>query len=192
MNELMIWIPIALSVITVSLLIAVLRKMSADDGPDVAGLLREEFKANRDESNQHAREARKELARNVKNSGDSLVKIDAESGEVAWRLLGSEQKDSGAFSSPSFGVLGGKEQLVVQSRVDLYGVDPASGEAIWTRPVRAFRGMNILTPTIFDGGVFTSAYGGRAQLVDVAAGEELLVTYGHTYHRLHFNHEGMT
>ena len=27
---------------------------------------------------------------------------------------------------------------------------------------------------------------------DVAAGEELLVTYGHTYHRLHFNHEGRT
>ena len=66
----------------------------------------------------------------------------------------------------------GKEQLLVQTRQRLCGVDHDSGEELWGVPVQSFRGMNILTPTVWNGGVFTSAYGGRAHYYDVAPGED--------------------
>jgi outer membrane protein assembly factor BamB len=42
---------------------------------------------------------------------------------------------------------------------------------LWSRPIEAFRGMNILTPLVLGDSVFTSAYGGRAQRLDLAAAE---------------------
>ena len=48
------------------------------------------------------------------------------------------------------------------------GVDVETGQVLWTREVPAFRGMNILTPTIHGDGVFTSAYGGKSFFFDVS------------------------
>ena len=74
-----------------------------------------------------------------------------------------------AFSSPTMATIAGKEQLLVQSRTTLAGVAPADGEVLWSQKVRAFRGMNILTPQPYKDSVFVSAYGGRAHLFDVTA-----------------------
>nr|MCU0710068.1 PQQ-like beta-propeller repeat protein [Pirellula sp.] len=63
-----------------------------------------------------------------------------------------------------------KRQLLVQTRTFLAGVDLESGSPLWKYEVAAFRGMNILTPTIWDNGVFTSSYGGRSLLLDIANG----------------------
>jgi outer membrane protein assembly factor BamB len=35
------------------------------------------------------------------------------------------------------------------------------GEVLWSQPVEAYRGMNILTPVIYNDTVFTSTYGGK-------------------------------
>ncbi len=56
--------------------------------------------------------------------------------------------------------------LVVQTRTTLVGVDPETGDKIWDKAVEAFRGMNILTPTIWKDKVFTSSYGGKSWLFD--------------------------
>jgi hypothetical protein len=50
-------------------------------------------------------------------------------------------------------------------------VDPASGAVLWSAEVPAFRGTNIVTPTVFKDGVLTSAFGGRTFLFRVAGAE---------------------
>ena len=68
----------------------------------------------------------------------------------------------GAFSSPIVATLEGQKQLVVQTRQELAGVDMASGKVLWKQAVPAFRGMNILTPTVVDNKVFTSSYNNKS------------------------------
>lgn len=72
-----------------------------------------------------------------------------------------------AFSSPSRAVVDGEDQILVQARMELAGVDPQNGSVLWSTPVKAFRGMNILTPTVLKDQIFTASYGGGAFLFDI-------------------------
>ncbi len=102
-------------------------------------------------------------------AGGGLVKLDRKSGEVLWRVLeNGDGMNGSAFSSPVLAVVGGREQLLVQTRQKLCGVDPESGKVFWSTDVPAFRGMNILTPTVIEGNIFTSSYGGKSFLYKVA------------------------
>lgn len=95
-------------------------------------------------------------------AGASFVKLNKRSGEIIWRTLKDQGGMGGSvFSSPAFATLAGKRQLVVQTRERLAGVDPGDGRVLWEQPVKAFRGMNILTPVAQDDILFTSTYGGR-------------------------------
>ncbi len=101
-------------------------------------------------------------------AGTSFCKLDKHTGEVIWRSL----EDSGGmmgsvFSSPILSEVAGREQLVVLTRETLNGVAPEDGAVLWSRQIKSFRGMNILTPIVAERGVFTAPYGGRAQLLDV-------------------------
>ena len=92
-------------------------------------------------------------------AGASFIKIDQETGTIIWRTL----RDKGgmwgsAFSSPIFGEIAGQDQLIVLTRSDLNGISPEDGEVLWKRPIKAFRGMNILTPLVFKDGIYTSTY----------------------------------
>jgi outer membrane protein assembly factor BamB len=100
-------------------------------------------------------------------AGGGLVKLDKTTGEVQWRSL----EDGGgmygsAFSSPILHELGGVSQLLVQTRNAMAGVAPHDGEVLWQQPIKAFRGMNILTPVAFEDNIFTSSYGGYSLLYD--------------------------
>jgi outer membrane protein assembly factor BamB len=102
-------------------------------------------------------------------AGGCLAKLDKKTGKVVWRAL----KDGGgmmgsAFSSPVFARLAGKEQVVVQTRTKLAGVDRETGRELWAKEIPSFRGMNILTPVPYgDAGVFTSTYGGNTRLIRI-------------------------
>jgi len=89
----------------------------------------------------------------------SVVKIDKKTGDILWRTLESDggMMDS-AFSSPIMATLDGVRQLIVQTRQELAGVSPESGKVLWHRQVPSFRGMNILTPTVYENGILTSTY----------------------------------
>jgi len=98
----------------------------------------------------------------------SFVKLEKKTGKVVWRAL----KDAGgmwgsAFSSPCPAEVAGKTQLLVQTRALLAGVDEKDGAVLWSRPIKAFRGMNILTPTTSGDRVFTSSYGGGSAALDI-------------------------
>lgn len=95
-------------------------------------------------------------------AGASFVKLDKRTGNLIWRTLEDKGGMWGSvFSSPSFLDLAGKQQLVVQTRDKLAGVDPLNGQVLWEQPVEAFRGMNILTPVAFQNTIFSSSYGGK-------------------------------
>lgn len=103
----------------------------------------------------------------------SVVKLAKKDGRIIWR----SQPESGgifgagmgasAFSSPVIATIAGKRQLVVQSRNSLSGYDLDSGDRLWSTSVEAFRGMNILTPTVIGDTIFTSTYGGGSFLYQV-------------------------
>lgn len=102
-------------------------------------------------------------------AGGAFVKVDKKTGKVLWQAL----KDGGgtmgsAFSSPVFARIAGTDQVVVQTRTKLAGVDPATGKELWAKEIPSFRGMNILTPVpVGDDGIFTSTYGGNTRLLRV-------------------------
>jgi outer membrane protein assembly factor BamB len=102
-------------------------------------------------------------------AGASFVKLDKATGKEIWRSLVDEGGMYGsAFSSPVIAKVAGREQVVVQTRNALAGVNPADGAVLWQTKIDAFRGMNILTPiSVGESGVFTATYGGVAQLLTV-------------------------
>jgi len=105
-------------------------------------------------------------------AGSGFVKLNKTTGEVVWRTLDDAGGMNGsAFSSPYVATLNGVEQILVQTRENLAGVDPDDGTVLWQTPVEAFRGMNIVTPTVIDGRVFTTSYGGGSFLFSVASGD---------------------
>ena len=111
-------------------------------------------------------------------AGGGVVKLNRNTGEVIWRTLDDGGGMMGsAFSSPVLADVGGVRQLVVQTRESLAGIELETGKVLWSQEVPAFRGMNILTPTVTDEGIFTSSYGGQSFLYRVAPqGDQFQVT----------------
>jgi len=95
-----------------------------------------------------------------------FVKLEKATGTIVWRVLDDGGGMSGsAFSSPYSTTLAGISQVLVQTREALAGVDPVNGTVLWKTPIEAFRGMNIVTPTVIDGQIFTTSYGGGSFLL---------------------------
>lgn len=95
-------------------------------------------------------------------AGAGFARVRKTTGALVWRTLEDKGGMWGsAFSSPVLVNLCGKAQILVQTRERLAGVDPESGSVLWSQPVEAFRGMNILTPVVYKDILFTSTYGGR-------------------------------
>lgn len=105
--------------------------------------------------------------------GGGVKKLSMSDGSIVWSTLPEDGGMSGgAFSSPMISTLHGVRQLVVQTRTELAGVNLETGGVIWSKPIASFRGMNILTPTVWNDKVFTSCYGGRAQLYELTPNGE--------------------
>lgn len=99
-------------------------------------------------------------------SGGGLVCLDARTGETVWRSLAEKDAMMSAFSSPIIASLHGIRQIIVQTRNELCGVELETGKSLWQKKVESFRGMNILTPTVWNDSVFTSSYGGKSLMFD--------------------------
>ena len=99
-------------------------------------------------------------------AGSGFCKLDKLTGKIKWRCLDDGGGMYGsAFSSPFYTRLNEQAQFVVQTRSALAGVNADDGEVLWSKKIPAFRGMNILTPTVHENRVFTSSYGGQSFLV---------------------------
>lgn len=106
-------------------------------------------------------------------TGGALVKVALPDGSIVWRSLQNKvgTTNDGAFSSPAIGTLDGTRQLIVQTREELCGVSLTDGTVLWTQPIEAFRGMNILTPLLVGNSVFTAAHSGKSQMFNIAKDE---------------------
>jgi len=92
----------------------------------------------------------------------ALVRVNKHTGEVVWRTPADQGGMWGsASSSPMIATLAGQRQLLVQTRDQLAGVNLTDGKVLWSQPIEAFRGMNILTPVAHNDMLFTSSYGGK-------------------------------
>lgn len=101
-------------------------------------------------------------------AGASAFRLRKDTGAVVWRALKDEGGMMGsAFSSPVLAELAGRRQLLVQTREKLAGLDPTTGDVLWSQRVPAFRGMNILTPVVWGDAVFTSTYQNKSWLYTV-------------------------
>jgi outer membrane protein assembly factor BamB len=106
-------------------------------------------------------------------AGASVMKLKKATGDIIWRTLKTnDAMMSGAFSSPVLADLAGRRQLLVQTRQELAGVDPATGKVLWRQVVPSFRGMNILTPVVFGDAVFTSSYQNNSWLFTISRDNE--------------------
>lgn len=105
-------------------------------------------------------------------AGQSLVKLDANTGDSVWRTaINADDDHESPFSSPMIGQLAGREQILLQTRKTLKGIEPSSGDELWSQEIEAFRGMNILTPTVYQNRVFTSAHSGKSQLWSITTND---------------------
>ncbi len=110
-------------------------------------------------------------------AGASFVKLNKRNGEIVWRSLKDDGGMNGsAFSSPFKVTIAGQTQFLVQTRDRLAGVDDATGNELWSQQIEAFRGMNILTPVVFGDAIFTSSYGGKSWLFDLAKSSDATST----------------
>lgn len=102
-------------------------------------------------------------------AANSFFKIKKTDGAIVWRTMVEDggMMSGGCFSSPTFATLGDRFQILVQSRVNLAGIDPENGKVLWQTEVPNFRGMNILTPIEFEDSVFTSSYNHQSFLYQV-------------------------
>ena len=101
--------------------------------------------------------------------GHAAAKLDKHTSDNIWRTLEDRRgMFGGSFSSPIIASLHGIRQFVVQTRSALAGVDLESGEILWSTPVEASRGMNILTPLVSNNRIFTASYGGGSFCYEIS------------------------
>ena len=103
--------------------------------------------------------------------GGATLKLSLADGSTLWRGLANEEDDD-AFSSPAMATIAGVRQLVVQTRTRLCGVSIDDGSVLWSEPIKAYRNMNVLTPTIIGDKVFTAAHSGRSLMFDISYSAE--------------------
>ena len=110
-------------------------------------------------------------------AGAAFVKLDKRTGQSLWRVLDDGGGMYGsAFSSPVIGQINDRSQLLVQTRKRLAGVDPDTGQELWSQDIPAFQGMNILTPVLVNNAVFTSTYGGGTTLLKISGSDGIAKT----------------
>jgi outer membrane protein assembly factor BamB len=86
--------------------------------------------------------------------GQMLVAFDAESGSPVWK----KQDFEIGYASPILINLAGEEQLVFFSATHLTGLNPSTGDLLWSHPHPTQFGANLSTPLYFgDGIIFCSA-----------------------------------
>ena len=115
----------------------------------------------------------------------SLVAFDQATGDVRWQLAGF----ANSHSSPRMFDLAGREQLVLFMRGELIGVDPGTGELLWSWPHVNQWGHNITMPsaagdTIF----FSSPQAGARGLRLEASGDGIEVEQVWSSRRIQFYH----
>lgn len=102
-------------------------------------------------------------------AGGAMHKLDKQTGAPIWQSVSDGPgKNSSVFSSPAIETIAGRRQMLVQGRNNLFGVDLDTGKELWKQPTPAFRGMSIITPTVFSDMLFISNYRHPTMMLSIA------------------------
>ena len=101
-------------------------------------------------------------------AGGAFVKLNKKTGELIWKTIDGDGGMDSAFSSPILAKFGGKDQVLVQMREELLGLHLDDGRILWKQTVPSYRGMNILTPTVYGDAIITSTHKNRTFFYRVA------------------------
>ena len=75
----------------------------------------------------------------------ALTAFDAATGAEKWRWAG----DGPGYASPVLVTIGGTKQVITQSQDKMVGVSAASGELLWSLPLRTPYTQNSVTPVVY-------------------------------------------
>ena len=88
--------------------------------------------------------------------GSAVVALDKHTGTEKWRALST--KDIG-YCPPRIYEIGGQQQLIVWHSDSINGLNPESGQVLWTYPLQPRYGMSIAAPQIQNGKMFACGIG---------------------------------
>jgi len=93
----------------------------------------------------------------------AVVAFDKRNGRVVWK----KHSFKTGSSSPMLIRLAGQEQLIAFMYDEIVGLDPASGELLWTHPHKTYLGLNISTPVWGDDNLLflSSGYDGGSRVL---------------------------
>ena len=103
----------------------------------------------------------------------SLVALDALTGAERWRA----SKDPAGYATPIIIHVAGQDRLVAWSPTNVLGLDPRSGEVLWSVPYPVTYGVSIAAPVFHRNVVFVAGYweGSKAIRLSDSPGEATLV-----------------
>ena len=101
-------------------------------------------------------------------AGGAMHKLNKDTGAPIWQSASDGPgNNSSVFSSPVIESIAGERQMLIQGRDNLLGVDLHTGRVLWNQPTPAFRGMSIVTPTVFNDMLFISNYQHPTTMVSI-------------------------
>jgi outer membrane protein assembly factor BamB len=123
----------------------------------------------------------------VGGKGSALMAFDRADGSVVW----SRHDFASSPSSPILIDVDGSEQVVALMYGEIVGVDPRTGDLLWTHPHKTELGQNISTPVWGEGNLLyvSSGYGVGSRVVRLARDGEATVPeelWHNQRMRLHF------
>ncbi|MCB1125837.1 MAG: PQQ-like beta-propeller repeat protein [Verrucomicrobiae bacterium] len=99
--------------------------------------------------------------------GKVAVAFDRNSGKVLWRALPAG--DPG-YSPPTMIELGGRRQCVIWHSESVNGLDPATGQVLWTFPREINHGLSIATPRLDGSRLFLTAFYDGPLMLELPSG----------------------
>jgi outer membrane protein assembly factor BamB len=78
------------------------------------------------------------------NGAGALTAMAVATGAVKWQWTG----DGPGYASPILATLGGTRQIITQSQSKIVGVDAASGQLLWSLPIKTPYEQNSVTPMV--------------------------------------------
>ncbi|MDP6038399.1 MAG: PQQ-binding-like beta-propeller repeat protein [Candidatus Latescibacteria bacterium] len=99
-------------------------------------------------------------------SGHGIMAFDPEDGRVIWK----SQNDPATFSSPKIITVDGQDQVVVFGGKQIVGLEPTTGDLLWTHSHPTKYDINAMTPVWGEGNLLfaSSAYDGGSRVIHLA------------------------
>lgn len=91
----------------------------------------------------------------VGGEGSVAVAFDRDTGEELWRALSAKEP---GYAPPMIYTFNGRRQVIIWHPEAVSGLDPESGEVLWTYPWKIRAGMSIPSPRQLDDKLFLSCF----------------------------------